>query len=450
MTFQEQDILNSIQLLIDGKFDQVPTGSCSISNMIKKLADKNAVTAEESLVRAVSMSITANKGVSGVADMIGEIKQIDTQANNISASIQELLQSVGTISSSVNGAAAQIHSVSDSTNAGLRAAQNAQDTMEDIAETVNSSAEKVNGLSEASEEIGGIVKDIEAIAKQTNLLALNATIEAARAGEAGKGFAVVASEVKNLAMQTASATENIRTRIDNLRTDMSVIINGMQDSNDKAEAGRQVIQSSTEEMNNISTQIQSVNYSMQEINSILNQQAQATQDVSDGVHVITNMTKGASRKMETVITGLEASEAPIVEGINSFVGQSGKLGTLYAAKSDHMIWMRKLSQMLVGRAALNPDELADHHTCRLGKWYDAQKDADYTSLPEWASLVTPHKNVHAHGIKAAEYYNKGQMDLAIEEVHKAEEASKEVMDLLNSMTQKLKRRSASFYAQAAE
>ena len=71
----------------------------------------------------------------------------------------------------------------------------------------------VNGLSSAAEKIGNIIQLIQAIASQTNLLALNATIEAARAGDAGKGFAIVASEVKNLASQTAQATEQISSQI---------------------------------------------------------------------------------------------------------------------------------------------------------------------------------------------------------------------------------------------
>ena len=72
---------------------------------------------------------------------------------------------------------------------------------------------QVDGLSSAAEKIGNIIQLIQAIASQTNLLALNATIEAARAGDAGKGFAIVASEVKNLASQTAQATEQIASQL---------------------------------------------------------------------------------------------------------------------------------------------------------------------------------------------------------------------------------------------
>ena len=89
------------------------------------------------------------------------------------------------------------------------------------------SAQQIDELNQAAGEIGKVIEVIQDIAEQTNLLALNATIEAARAGEAGKGFAVVATEVKELAQQTASATEGIRLRIETIQNSTDKTVDAM-------------------------------------------------------------------------------------------------------------------------------------------------------------------------------------------------------------------------------
>ncbi|MBV1900981.1 MAG: CZB domain-containing protein, partial [Kordiimonadaceae bacterium] len=345
--------------------------------------------------------------------------------------------SVNSISESASGAAEDVSHVADSAAKGLDAAISAQTSMEEISESVQNSASKVDDLSVASEKIGTIVKDIEAIAKQTNLLALNATIEAARAGDAGKGFAVVASEVKSLASQTAAATENIRVRIDNLRTEMVGIITAMNEGTEKASKGREVISASTKEMQNISQQVDVVNTRMGEINGILAQQTSASQEVANGVTSIAALSASNVASIDEVITILEETEKPIMDGVNDLVPRGGKAATIYAAKSDHMIWMRKLSQMLVGRTTLNPKELVDHHSCRLGKWYDTQKDPEFTGLSEWGALLEPHRDVHAAGIEAAKLFEKGDIKGSIAAVKKADAASKNVMVFLDRISNKV-------------
>jgi methyl-accepting chemotaxis protein len=129
----------------------------------------------------------------GLAEAVAtRAEQASVNVQTVASATQELAASIREISSQVQ------RSVSVSS----RATHETQRT-----------SELIHGLSSAAEKIGNIIQLIQAIASQTNLLALNATIEAARAGDAGKGFAIVASEVKNLASQTAQATEQIASQI---------------------------------------------------------------------------------------------------------------------------------------------------------------------------------------------------------------------------------------------
>jgi len=122
-------------------------------------------------------------------------------------------QAADTVSGNVEGVAAATAQVSGAIAEVARGVSRTAELAKDSVGKVVEADGTIRSLLEASEQIGAVVQLINSIASQTNLLALNATIEAARAGEAGKGFAVVATEVKNLANQTAGATEEITRQI---------------------------------------------------------------------------------------------------------------------------------------------------------------------------------------------------------------------------------------------
>lgn len=144
--------------------------------------------------------------------MATNAEETATQANVASAAAEQVSKNVSTVATGAEEMGVSIKEIARSANDAARVATSAVK----VAESTNATVAK---LGESSVEIGNVIKVITSIAQQTNLLALNATIEAARAGEAGKGFAVVANEVKELAKQTARATEDISRRIEAIQTD---------------------------------------------------------------------------------------------------------------------------------------------------------------------------------------------------------------------------------------
>ena len=173
----------------------------SLRDMIRSIAElaQHVATAGEEL-SATSQQISANS------------EETSAQANTVSAASQQVSHNLQSVSTGAEEMTSTIQSIASNAHEAATVAANAVQT----AQTANATVGK---LGTSSAEIGEVIKVITSIAQQTNLLALNATIEAARAGEAGKGFAVVANEVKELAKQTAQATEDISRKITAIQAD---------------------------------------------------------------------------------------------------------------------------------------------------------------------------------------------------------------------------------------
>ncbi len=184
--------VNGATNVMKDKVGNFSTVADDFETNMKKVVDTVASAATELQSTAQGMEATASS--------------TSQQATTVAAAAEEASANVQTVASAAEELSSSISEIS------RQVAQSTQIASTAVVE-VDGANQKVQGLAEAAQKIGEVVALITDIADQTNLLALNATIEAARAGEAGKGFAVVASEVKNLANQTAKATEEISAQI---------------------------------------------------------------------------------------------------------------------------------------------------------------------------------------------------------------------------------------------
>jgi methyl-accepting chemotaxis protein len=278
------------QAMAEQRRHELMTLAQSFETSVHGLVESLSGAAGQMRSAAETMVATADE-TNGEAAAIGEgAAQASANVQTVAAAAEELSSSIGEIG----------RQVAQSTAIASKAVATAEDT-----NTV------VEGLAAAVQKIGDVATLISGIAGQTNLLALNATIEAARAGEAGKGFAVVAGEVKNLASQTAKATEEITTQINDVcqRTERVV-------------AAIRAIGGTIGDINGIATTIAAA----------VEEQDATTREIARNIQEAASVTEGVSGR----IAGVTAAAGRTGETAQEVLGSASALAEESAALSDEV------------------------------------------------------------------------------------------------------------------
>lgn len=303
--------------------------------------------------------------------------------NQVWPNLLSCIQQVSSIRASVTQSYEQISQDSDSIlhlnetiESGQSSISNIAGGMEQITDKMKNMSQSMANLEAIADSINSFVETISKISDQTNLLALNAAIEAARAGDAGRGFSVVADEVRSLASNTSKSAEEVGGLI-----------------------------------------------------------ARIKQDTESGVK-FANALEESNIELSKTISGLNESYG----GINTSIGDMKNSITsavdhtfLQTVKLDHVVFKGEVYEAVLNQNKKSASDFSDHRNCRLGQWYYGEGAEKFAKSSSFRAIERPHTDVHQLGLEAVSSYQKGDNQKCLASLEKMEQASTQVLELLDDL-----------------
>jgi len=396
----------------------------TFSGEMNKVSHNLSSGADETSEKANTVASAAEEMSTNMSSVASAMEQTSTNVNNLASSGEEMSTTISDISAN---------------------AYKTREITKEAVEVARQSSENITKLGNAAQEIDKVSESIAAISSQTDLLALNATIEAARAGESGKGFAVVAGEIKELARQSAEATEDIAAKVKSIQgaTDSAVRdIEKVAATINKVDEYVESIAASVEEQSaatrEIADNVSQSSSGVDEVNEHVNQSSSAASQIAEEIASVNS----EARDISALSTEIEATSRELgnisarLRGIVSEFSFGEPLFEVGKVKSAHLKWRTRMESLVHGDISLKPEEVASHHECEFGKWYyDDQTQQKLGEIEKFKHLGEVHAELHKVARKIAEEVQNGRMEKARSLLEEMEDIRKRLFDTLDELYQ---------------
>ncbi len=275
------ELTNKVDIVSNDELGDLAKDTNSMSANLRNIISQITNYSTELTKSSFDLSTLAVSLSEGAQNMTGKSESVAAASEEMSSNMNSVAVAAEETSTNINTVTIATDEINSSINEIAKNSESGNTITQEAVVRAESATIRVNKLGEAATEISAVTEVISEISAQTNLLALNATIEAARAGEAGKGFAVVASEIKQLALKTAEATNDIKNRIEGIQ-------NSTSDTVEEIEGVATIIENVKDIVSTIAAAVEEQSVTTKEISKNMGQ-------ASSGLHGVTeNVTQSST------------------------------------------------------------------------------------------------------------------------------------------------------------
>ncbi len=347
------DVVNS---LIAGNYLIENNDTSPLGLALKALAERLTASSTQELDRVVLLSMCANETSMGSARLLYNLQRVSANSQAVASAAEELQASVQTIrtySNEVNADNKNALNLVESVAAQLRQSVAA---FLNITESVKTNSSAVTSLAGFASTVQGLSDEIKGIAFQTNILALNASVEAARAGDQGRGFAVIAQEMRTLANRSSDATQRISDLAKSFDSQMNRVASSLNETIAVVQTGQAAIAQVDENTQAMYQGLQRTVASIVQISESIDEQNTASTVVARNIARIASQTEHSVHSTDEIVDSIEQIQGYINEQINRLAELSLPNKIIKLAQSDHVIWKKRLVNMICGKQGLQEKE----------------------------------------------------------------------------------------------